>query len=325
MTPFEIVPSIASVLDRYDGFLIDQWGVMHNGIESMEHANECVDLLAKANKKMVIVSNSPGDEHGTLKALHKMGFDPQHFVGGAVTSGMLATEYIRETYPKSRALVFGWLNPAAPSVEPFLERCGDLELVDWNKLREEEMEKPFADVLILQGNEAILGPMVDGERSSTSMGDFVFSGKMSDVIDPVLKKCAQQKIPLLCVDPDFICVNPDGSQLYMPGTVARRYEELGGSCVYFGKPHSACFQEGVQRLMKEGVSDTSRIAMIGDSLHHDVKGANSIGLDSILVLGGVHRKDLGHDFGSMASRGDLQALFKNVAQTPTIVAPLLKI
>lgn len=291
----------------------------------MEHANECVDLLAKANKKMVTVSNSPGDEHSTLNALPKMGFDPNNFVGGAITSGMLATEYIRQNFPTSRALVFGWLNPAAPSVEPFLERCGDIELVVWNKLSDEEKEASFGDVLILQGNEAILGPIVDGERSSTSLGDFVVSGSTSDVIDPVLKKCAQQKMPLLCVDPDFICVNPDGSQFYMPGTVAQRYEELGGSCVYFGKPHAACFQEGVQRLMKEGVSDPSRIAMIGDSLHHDVRGANSIGLDSILVLGGVHRKDLGHDFGSMAERVDLQALFNDVAQTPTIVAPLLKI
>lgn len=322
---FEIVSSLASVLDRYDGFLIDQWGVLHNGMESLEHANECVHLLAQANKKMVIVSNSPGDEDGTLKALPGMGFDPKHFGGGAVTSGTMATDCIRELYSGSRALFFGWQHPAAPSSESFLERCGDLKLVEW-KGDEQDKEEPIADVLVVQGNEFIIGPnTANGERSATRLGDFVFTGNMTDVIDPILKKCAKQNIPLLCTDPDFICVNPDGSQLFMPGTVARRYEELGGSCVYFGKPHSACFQEGVERLVKEGVSDISRIAMIGDSLHHDVKGANSIGLDSILVLGGVHRKDLGHDFGGMASRRDLQGLFADVAQTPTIVAPLLKI
>lgn len=65
--------------------------------------------------------------------------------------------------------------------------------------------------------------------------------------------------------------------------------------------------------------------MIGDSLHHDVKGANTIGLDSILVLGGVHQKELGHEFGTLAPRSKLQTLFQDVAQTPTLVAPLLKI
>ncbi|CAB9513109.1 Inherit from COG: Hydrolase [Seminavis robusta] len=320
-TDFEIVPSLAAVIDRYDGFLIDQWGVMHNGIIAFENATECIRLLGQANKKLAIVSNSPSDEAKTLNALVDLGFDAQHFVGGAVTSGALAVQYIRETYGKNkaRALVFGWEHESAPCPQEFVAQCGDLEIVDWKHQMDDDV--PPADVIILQGNQVLLGP---SSTSTTSLGDFVLTGNTENIIDPILEKCAKHKIPLMCVDPDFITVDPDGTKLYMPGTIARRYEELGGSCRYFGKPHGECFQEGVSRLLSMGVSDTSKVAMIGDSLHHDVTGANSIGLDSILVLGGVHRKELGNEFGDTVGRQELEALFDQVAQTPTIVAPILK-
>jgi ribonucleotide monophosphatase NagD (HAD superfamily) len=205
----------------------------------------------------------------------------------------------------------------------FLERCGHVELVDSID------DNP--EVLIIQGNEVLLGPKINktsdknDDRRETSLGDFVLSGDTSQVIDPLLKEYASRQIPLICVDPDFRSVNPDKSVFYMPGTIAKRYEELVGSCVYFGKPHAPGFEEGIQRLLALGVSDKSRIAMIGDSLYHDVAGANIVGIDSILVLGGVHHNDLGNGLGEISSQDKREALFAKEHQVPTIVAPLLKL
>ena len=140
-------------------------------------------------------------------------------------------------------------------------------------------------------------------------------------MDPLLQKCIDRNIPLLCIDPDMKTVNPDGSIFYMPGTVAQRYEQLGGKSIYFGKPSPVGFEECVQRL---GL-DKSRIVHVGDSLHHDVAGARAAGLACALVLGGVHRPELGHNLGQLASRDKLQALFQKEGQTPTHVAPLFQL
>lgn len=335
-----------AILDRYDGFLVDQWGVMHNGVEHLEGAPACIAELAARGKKLVILSNSPSSEQETLGALLPLGFVPAHF-GGAITSGMMASAYIRKNYgettngkkestggdasgsalsttqPKRKALIMAWAHPAAPPYKDFLKRCGDIEVVG------SVADKP--DVLIVQGNEILLCPndrTGNDKYSHESLGDFVVTGNTEKVIDPILKACVEEDIPLVCVDPDFITVNQDGSTFYMPGTVAKRYEELGGradSCVYFGKPHAPGFEEGVSRLIEMGVPGKDRIAMIGDSLHHDVAGASTVGLDSIMVLGGVHRKELGNEFGQMVDCDKLEALFVKHGCTPTIVAPLLKI
>jgi ribonucleotide monophosphatase NagD (HAD superfamily) len=213
-----------------------------------------------------------------------------------------------------------WESPAAPPYEDFLRRCGPLELVT-------SLEDHEPEVLIVQGLELLLGePTNEGAaRASVHVGDFVYTGRTGGVIDDILKECVVRKIPMVCVDPDFITYNPDGTTFFMPGTLAKRFEELGGSCRYFGKPHTLAFARGIERLKKLGIADPSRIAMIGDSLHHDVQGANAVGMDSILVLGGVHRKELGHAFGDMVESSRLKLLFAENQQTPTIVAPILRL
>jgi len=169
-------------------------------------------------------------------------------------------------------------------------------------------------------------PKDDGSgRDQVSLGDFVVSGKTEGVIDSILTDCVARSIPLLCVDPDFTIYNPDGTTYFMPGTIARQYEELGGTCRYFGKPHAVVFQKAVERLKSLGITDMSRMAMIGDSLHHDVQGANVVGMDSIMVLGGVHRKELGHAVGDMVESKRLTLLFEENGQTPTFVVPSVRL
>ena len=102
---------------------------------------------------------------------------------------------------------------------------------------------------------------------------------------------SNQNVSLTCVDPDFSSVNPDGTTYYMSGTMAKRHQEIGGKCVYFGKPQVSVVEEGIYRLRSEVVSK-NRMTMIGDSLQHDVTGSNAVGLDSLLLLGGVHRIEL---------------------------------
>ena len=70
---------------------------------------------------------------------------------------------------------------------------------------------------------------------------------------------------------------------------------MGGSVKQFGKPNPRHFISCLHNL---GISiddeeQVSGVAHIGDSLEHDVAGANAAGIDSIFVIGGIHAKDLG--------------------------------
>ena len=126
---------------------------------------------------------------------------------------------------------------------------------------------------------------------------------------------------MVCANPDYIMVKPDGSTGHMPGKIAQCYEQLGGKCSWFGKPHVPHFQACLRDL---GL-DKSRVAHVGDSLHHDVAGANGAGIDSVFVAGGVHRKQLGSELGVLPPKEALKKLFEEEGQTPTHVVPMLKL
>jgi len=53
-----IINNISEIIEKYDTFILDQWGVLHNGGNAFEHSVETLNLLKKNNKKVVILSNS---------------------------------------------------------------------------------------------------------------------------------------------------------------------------------------------------------------------------------------------------------------------------
>eukprot|EP00854_Cymbomonas_tetramitiformis_P028717 gene28717-35634_t len=74
---------------------------------------------------------------------------------------------------------------------------------------------------------------------------------------------------MVCVNPDKVTVKSTGALKYVPGQLAGRYEELGGTVKYFGKPDPEGFCLCVDKL---GLRPED-VAHVGDSLEHDVAGA----------------------------------------------------
>jgi HAD superfamily hydrolase (TIGR01459 family) len=163
------------------------------------------------------------------------------------------------------------------------------------------------------------GPGADGQAVETYLGDFSDKTDFS-VMDPILKKCVANAIPMICANPDFIYIRPDGSIGNMPGKIAARYEAMGGVVTSFGKPHQKHFEACVREL---GLPK-NKVVHIGDSLHHDIAGANAAGIDSVLVAGGVHREELGCELNEVPGIEALKELFAQHEQTPTYVVPMLK-
>jgi len=115
-------------------------------------------------------------------------------------------------------------------------------------------------------------------------------------------------------------VRPSGELGLVVGTLAKKYQEMGGRVQYVGKPHKHIFQAALDELDAIGISDRDRIAMVGDSLQHDVQGAHNAGVRSVFVPGGVHYKELGLSSGPQAEPGPsdtaLATLFDKHQLTP---------
>ena len=305
------------IIDKYDAFILDQFGVMHNGVNAMDGAHELVNFLAKdQNKKLIVLSNTSAPAAGALvKLTTKLGFDKQDFAG-MVTSGEEAARYIRNTYDKTtKCLFFTWdaTIPNSPRLtappSAFLEKCG-LSLAQSVK---------EADLLLLHGTEVWFR---GDDEEQVSFGNFINTGNLEETIDPILQECLERKIPCVCANPDVVVQNPNGGVAYCPGLIGQRYQSMGGNVKIFGKPQPEHFEACLRTL---GLP-ADRVCHVGDSLHHDIAGANMAGVDSIFVTSGIHKKDLGTSFGEVAEREKIDQLIEEVGGiVPTHVIPAFRL
>eukprot|EP00525_Craspedostauros_australis_P006703 CAMPEP_0198135224 /NCGR_PEP_ID=MMETSP1442-20131203/60481_1 /TAXON_ID= /ORGANISM="Craspedostauros australis, Strain CCMP3328" /LENGTH=349 /DNA_ID=CAMNT_0043796387 /DNA_START=52 /DNA_END=1101 /DNA_ORIENTATION=- len=310
----QIHNSISEIADLYDGFILDQFGVLHNGKVPLEGAPECIRSLKKMGKKLIILSNTSGTAVSALSKLPRYDMDPSDFVG-AVTSGEeSSSRYIRETYgnadgaadgaqrPTRRAVFFTWDYHDDPNRQKsYLDKCGG-NIVPANSVEE-------ADFVLAHGANVWQRERIE---DFTQLEGFLQQGDLSS-IEPILEQCKARNLPMVCANSDFIVRMPDGSTGYMPGNIAKRYEEMGGECKYFGKPDPKPFRACVEML---GL-DASRVVHVGDSLHHDIAGANAAEIASVLVTSGIHCEELGTNFGKLPTDDALVDLLHKSGHTPT--------
>ena len=50
---------LKSIINRYDLFFIDLWGVVHNGIELYDNSIDVLDNLEAAKKDFILLTNAP--------------------------------------------------------------------------------------------------------------------------------------------------------------------------------------------------------------------------------------------------------------------------
>mmetsp|Transcript_19234 Transcript_19234/g.24785 ORF Transcript_19234/g.24785 Transcript_19234/m.24785 type:complete len:349 (+) Transcript_19234:63-1109(+) len=303
------------IMDKYDAFILDQFGVLHNGVSAMDGAVELVNHLAnKEGKKLIVLSNTSAPAEKAKLKLPKLGFNKDDFCG-MVTSGEEACRYIQNTYDKgTKCLMFTWdvTIPNSPRLtalpSAFLERCG----LSVAKSVDE------ADFLLLHGSEVWFR---GDEAGQVSLGNFINDGSLEENIDPILEECLARNLPCISANPDVIVQNPDGGFAYMPGKIGQRYEAMGGNVRIFGKPEPEHFKACLQTL---GLP-ADRVCHVGDSLHHDIAGANMAGIANIFVTSGIHKKDLGTNFGELPAKDKVDDLIiKEGMIVPTHVIPAFR-
>jgi HAD superfamily hydrolase (TIGR01459 family) len=140
-------------------------------------------------------------------------------------------------------------------------------------------------------NTDILAGLTVSTTENLDGADFVLltaymdEGEDLHQYDDFLKKAQSLKLPFICANPDKEISN--GPKLrYCAGVIAEKYEKLGGTVYYYGKPHPAIYETAQQILKEQGIIDKSKLLMIGDTLETDILGARNVGIDSALVLEG---------------------------------------
>ncbi len=246
------------LMDAYDGFIIDQWGVLHNGIEANSKAIETLKQLRKAKKQVVILSNSAKRSEDNKERLKDMGFSGTYYID-VVTSGEVT-----------------WQGLSKQEEEPFKNighKCYMMSKRD--------------DYSLLKGLDIEQVENIE-EADFILMTGIVPEAKDLNYFDEIFKKAIAKRIPAICANPDIVA--QQGAEIvYVPGAFAKRYHQLGGSVHYIGKPHKTIFRY-CTKLFENVIP--SRILVIGDSIKHDVAGAAAVDLDCMFITSGIHRIDL---------------------------------
>lgn len=284
MTKTRFLDGIRSIADGYDLFLLDQWGVLHNGETLHDGARAAMQALRDAGKHIVLISNSSKRTDVSVANLEKMGIE-RALYETVITSGEVAWQAMKAGDD--------------PYYAGLGKRCimstwgGDNSFLDGQDLEEVDSVDD-AEFVLLSGT----------------------SGADASIYDEMLKAAAARDLPMLCLNRDLVSVDPTGKLIDCSGKVAQRYERFGGKVRYYGKPgrdiYEACLAAS---------PSAERPIAVGDSLHHDIAGAAGMGIDSIFVTAGIHRFDLGVADGGCPDAEAVAQLADEYGVTPTFTMP----
>jgi len=290
-------PSLESIISSpssYDTYLLDMWGVLHDGTNAYDGAIDAVRKIKESGGRIVILSNSSKRKEEGIKVLGKLGFDVERDIDKIITSGEVSFRMLSGDL----ALPFSWqtlssLLPLSQSPSPppralvLGSGAGDVEYVQsagWAASGPSD-----ADLIVARGTFAVHGN--DG-AVVTKEGDG--EEAYGAALNRVLRSAAKKKIPMLVTNPDRI--RPDADLSPMPGSIGDAYEKILGETMApedamglvrrIGKPHREVYD-----LALDG--DAGRTVMVGDALATDVTGGGEVGVDTVWVVrDGVHFKDI---------------------------------
>lgn len=194
---------LSDIYKNYDTFVIDLWGVMHNGMALNQKAIEAIKQLKNQSKKIVFLSNAPRPSSKVINFLLKMNMDSK-YLSNVMTSGEAAMYAINKNQFGKNFFHLG--PPRDTSV--------------FEKVKENKTDIESCDFILCTG-------LFDEYKK-----DLEFYKKL-------LKKYVSKK--LVCTNPDMT-VHRGNIEELCAGSIAKVFEELGGEVAYFGKPYKEVYR-----------------------------------------------------------------------------------
>lgn len=281
-----MLSGLSEVADDYDGFILDLWGLIHDGEKAYPPSAATLAALRRAGKKTLLLSNAPRRAYALVEGMTRMGI-ARDLYGEVLSSG----EATREALVKRNDPFFAALGKIAYHLGPERDRS------------------------VFEGAELDVTTDLSRAQFIVNTGPIDLDQSVMDW-EPVLQQGASVRLPMVCANPDHVVIR-GGHRIICAGALAARYEQLGGRVAYRGKPDPAIYHLAVEQL---GLP-ARKIAVVGDALETDVKGANAAGLDSIWCTGGIHAAALGTSYGAPADPAKATALATAEGQMPTAIIP----
>ncbi|MQY42114.1 HAD-IIA family hydrolase [Epibacterium sp. SM1969] len=240
------VADLGAVSAEYDAFVFDAYGVLNVGERPVAGARDRVDALRAQGKHVLVLTNAASFNRAeTLEKFQKLGFD--FSADEIISSRAVCEQHLGAVNGVAR-----WGVAAPAGFDP-----SDLPVE--------------AETL---GDDAAIYADVDGFLLLSSAE---WTAARQTLLVQSLRSAPR---PLVVANPDLVAPRETGLTLE-PGFYAHAVADtLGLDPQFHGKPFPSVYDEVERRLA--GIPP-ARIAMIGDTLHTDVLGAQARGWGSVLI------------------------------------------
>jgi HAD superfamily hydrolase (TIGR01459 family) len=230
---------------RYSAILCDIWGCVHDGVHLYPGAAERLLQWRREARRVILITNAPRTVEAVAAQLDCLGL-PRAAWDGIATSGEAGI---------SALLALG-------------RPVGFIGTED--------------DKAILEGKGVVVA-------SGDEFSDLACTGLDERRPDPAqyadqLRDLAGRAATMHCLNPDRVVIR-GGVQEACAGAIADIYETIGGSVIWYGKPHPAIYCHALSLAGDPACRD---VLAIGDSLRTDALGAARMGMDFAFVSGGIH-------------------------------------
>jgi HAD superfamily hydrolase (TIGR01459 family) len=238
---------LRSIVDNYQLFYVDLWGVVHNGVSLHVEAIKVLKEITKKKKNYILLTNAPRPNYSVKSFLERLGMEKE-IRDHVFTSGEAALLYLRKN-------LLG---------KPFFH-VGPPRDFDLFKNFEKDKSKNIenCDYILCTG-------LFDNYDKDLKY--------YKDLFEDSLEK------KMICTNPDLI-VDRGNAREFCAGSVAMVFEKMGGEVIYFGKPYPEVYNQSIDNKNK-------KILSIGDNLNTDIKGANLLNFDSLLISNGIHKNEI---------------------------------
>ena len=238
---------LSSIVDNYQLFYVDLWGVVHNGVIIYKEAIKALKEISKKNKDFILLTNAPRPNSTVKSFLEKLGMEKE-IRDHVYTSGEAALNYLRKNLNDKKFFHVG----------------------------------PPRDFDLFKNFEKIKSEKIEDSEYILCTGLYEEYDNDLNYYKNLFEKNIAKK--MICTNPDLVVDRGDVREL-CAGSVAMVFEKMGGEVVYFGKPYPEVYNQSFDNKGKKTLS-------IGDNLNTDIKGANLLNFDTLIISNGIHKNEI---------------------------------
>ncbi len=247
------INGLSQIVECYDAFLIDQWGVLHNGQRVYDGVMEVLYELKSAGKPVLILTNSAKTREANVERL-----DARFAISDELYTDIVSSAQVLRDLLEFR------------SGEP------------WSTLgRRVFMIADQTDDVLLTGTSLERVELI--QNADFAMLLSVMPGETKNEHQDWINWAAKSGMLVVCPSADLLSVSISGVVSGL-ASIVRDLLAKGGRVLNVGKPERPVYDICRNRL--HGIS-ANRILAIGDQIDSDCIGANRQGMDSALVCTGA--------------------------------------